>query len=94
MEGKVGMEALIEGRLVHYVMANGAHRPAIVVNAREDINGPAEMGEGFVNLIVFLDGPQDRGGDMMIIQGHLGWVGYVSCSSRHEPNTWHWIEKS
>jgi len=87
------MEALTEGCLVHYAMANGEHRPAIVVNARENDNGPAEMAEGFVNLLVFLDGPQDGGVDLMV-QGHLGWVGYVRCSGRLEPNTWHWIERS
>ena len=85
------MDGLTEGRIVHYVLTNGAHRPAIVVNARRDVNGPAELAAGYVNLIVLLDGPEDPAREM-IVHGHLGWAGYVSYSETPAPRTWHWIE--
>ena len=47
------MEGLTEGRMVHFVMPNGAHRPAVIVCVQEH-------GQGIVNLQVFTDGLNDR----------------------------------
>lgn len=86
------MESLIEGRIVHYVLQNGQHRPAIVVRNWSD---PALPGsDGRVNLIVFADGTNDAGavGGAYSSQG-LFWA----TSAHYDPvgdkhHTWHWIE--
>lgn len=88
------MEGLTEGRIVHYVLSNMQHRPAIVVRnwSNPDIPGS----EGMVNLIVFADGPNDRGA----IYGVASEQGIFWATSAHydsagkEHHTWHWIEKA
>jgi hypothetical protein len=76
------MEGLVEGRIVHYVMSNGSHRPAIVVNV---LNKEA----GSVELHVFLskwDYPYEEAKVMMA---------YASYSdSAVTLGSWHWIEKA
>jgi hypothetical protein len=46
------------GRIVHYVMPNGQHRPAMVVEDWPQVE--AYQAEQRVNLLVFLDGENDR----------------------------------
>jgi hypothetical protein len=59
------MDGLIEGRIVHFVMPNGQHRPAIVVQVWRvpDSPGPEPIlkapENGCCNLRVFTDGPND-----------------------------------
>ncbi len=61
------MSGVIEGRIVHYVLAEhdlsplhkqsvGRHRPAIIVNSLPDLNRE----DGYSNLLVFLDGSNDE----------------------------------
>ena len=81
------MEGLIEGRIVHYVLQNGQHRPAIVVRNWSD---------GRVNLIVFADGTNDAG----VIGGSYSSQGLFWATSAHydpqgdKHHTWHWIERA
>ena len=96
------MDGLTEGRIVHYVMPNGQHRPAIVVQVW-DYTGPS----GTSNLQVFTDGPNDKpftpaekqknidfGIDSeQVAHGHL-WRTSIMYSEEHTPGTWHWIEKA
>ena len=46
----MSMEGLTEGRIVHFVLAEGEHRPAIVVK---------RWSENCANLQVFVDGTND-----------------------------------
>lgn len=88
------MEGLTEGRIVHYVLSNGQHRPAIVVRNWSD---PALPGsDGRVNLIVFADGTNDAG----VVSGNVSDQGLFWATSAHydpegtKHHTWHWIEKA
>jgi len=88
------LPGLIEGRIVHYVLSNGHHRPAIVVR---NWSNPAIAGSnGMVNLIVFADGTNDTGA----ISGSASAQGLFWATSAHyDPkgethHTWHWIEKA
>lgn len=93
------MEGLTPGRIVHYVMPDGHHRPAVVLEV---------WGEtGCSNLMVLTDGPNDlpwtteekaafQGSGMSpddVRHGHV-WRSSVTFSEKPEPNTWHWIEKA
>lgn len=94
------MDGLTEGRIVHFVMPNGEHRPAIIVKNWSETAGTS-------NLIVFSDGhndlpytPEEKdafqnyGLDTDDIRhGHF-WKTSVLYSEKLEPNTWHWIEKA
>jgi len=88
------MEGLTEGRIVHYVLSNGQHRPAIVVRnwSNPDIPGS----DGMANLIVFSDGSNDRG----VVGGNATDQGLFWATSAHydaegcKHHTWHWIEKA
>lgn len=87
------MDGLIEGRVVHYVMPNGKHRPAMVSRVWESERG-------MVNLVVTLDGRNDIG-DLKAagvhpddIQGFQLWATSEYYSEQPEPHTWHWIEKA
>lgn len=48
------MEGLTEGRMVHFVMQNGEHRPAVVVKVWNT--------DGTANLQVWTDGANDTWG--------------------------------
>ncbi len=83
------INGLTEGRIVRYVLANGAHRPGIVVRDWKQDNG-------LVNLVVFLDGSNDSGATanpnpnspLMI------WATSAHFSAEgKELHTWHWPEK-
>lgn len=96
------MDGLTEGRFVHYVMADGQHRPAQVVRVWGT--------DGVVNLVVTLDGSNDRGstpyplakdvkadpheGQQHQVDPLHWWATSVRYSEAAEPGTWHWIERA
>jgi hypothetical protein len=93
------MPGLTEGRIVHFVMNDGEHRPAIIVRVWK-VSGACE---GYVNLQVFTDGTNDRqprtadapnaSDDLNdAIETGILWRTSICCSESKEPNTWHWIE--
>jgi len=83
------MEGLTEGRIVHYVIADGEHRPAIVVaNWGERYAEP-----GTVNLTVFTDWSNDRRFNEAYGNGSY-WATSIKYSEGHEVGTWHWIERA
>ncbi len=92
------IEGLTEGRIVHYVLESGQHRPAIVVRDWKQENG-------LVNLQVFTDGWNDRfkvthlvrlgeQETVISIDQNVVWRTSVYYSEAKEPGTWHWIEKA
>lgn len=87
------MDGLTEGRIVHFVMPDNRHRPAIIVNAHPTAD------EGLVNLHIFVDGPQElRPGydvePVPVANGCDTWMASIAFSSEFVPGTWHWIEKA
>lgn len=85
------MEGLTEGRIVHFVLGNEQHRPAIVVNVFRDANGnPPE--NGVCNLQVFTD--SDKDGNYNDALPQVMWETSVLYSDNKTPYTWHWIEKA
>lgn len=96
------MDGLTEGRMVHYVLSNGQHRPAIVVKVwkvTEQGGVPRATENGLVNLTVFVDGRNDilpsentfdpKNPDILLLR-----VTSVLYSEEPKLNTWHWIEKA
>lgn len=78
------IDGLTEGRIVHYVLANGEHRPAVIVKVWDKHAGTS-------NLVVFMDGQNDeQTGDN---NRNTQWQTSVVYSEAKEPGTWHWIEK-
>jgi hypothetical protein len=78
-----GIAGFTEGRIVHYVMPDGQHRPAILVRCWSEEAGCA-------NLRVFSDG----GNDIAANNGReIDWETSVLHSEGKEPRTWHFIEK-
>lgn len=79
------------GRTVHYVMPGGEHRPAMVVQVWDD---PGSYPLGVCNLVVFLDGTNDRqvpygtSGDLVM------WATSVYYNDTKTPYTWHWPERA
>jgi hypothetical protein len=87
------MDGLIEGRMVHFVMPSGEHRPAVVVRVWHISDSP----EGYSNLLVFVDGSNDvkrSEGDPNKEPVTTIWETSVHYSENHEPRTWHWIERA
>lgn len=79
------MDGLTEGRIVHFVLATGEHRPAIVVR-----NWNIESKPGYVNLLVFADGSNDgEWGKPNVV-----WETSVDYSEEPQVRTWHWIERA
>lgn len=76
----VVQDQLTIGRIVHYVMPNGVHRPAIVVQVWDPANGRA-------NLQVFTDGANDG----VEYSRGLYWATSAQHSMTEEPGTWHWF---
>jgi len=104
------MDGLIQGRTVHYVlteqdaMAINQQRKAVnatflterVPGLQYHVGNSVEPGEhcaavvvkvwskenGYINLKVQLDGQDDY------------WATSKSYGEKHEPGTWHWIEKA
>lgn len=95
------MEGLTEGRIVHYVLQNGEHRPAIVVKVWQqsdydpegNVSGlPKSPENGCSNLQVFMDSDAEgKYNDQML---PISWRTSVLYSEEKEPSTWHWIEKA
>ena len=95
------VEGLTEGRIVHFVMPNGEHRPAIVVrNWENELTPPCE---GYVNLQVFTDGmndaqalPSDTDANtkLSVEYGLLWKTSICFDEAEKKPGTWHWIEKA
>ena len=91
------MEKATVGRIVHYVLANGEHRPAIVVS---------ETKSNIVNIQVFLDGSNDLSAELHdntlgAIFEHERVYGNAWRLSVHYANakkkvtgTWHWPERT
>lgn len=72
------MKGLGIGRIVHFVMTNGEHRPATIVRVWD-------KSTGYVNLQVFTDGEND-GEDNTI------WRSSVNYSEDFRVYSWHWPE--
>lgn len=98
------MEKVSIGRIVHYVLASGEHRPAIVVQVwRDKYPENADDNDG-VNVQVFLDGTNDsqirrppftpnyyQPTPKECERGTM-WGTSSRYSNLHEPGTWHWPE--
>lgn len=85
------------GRIVHYVLADGKHRPAFVVAVWPDeFPQNAEDPTG-VNLQVFVDGTNDASAGQRPYydeqtRGSM-WITSAGFASAPSPGTWHWPEK-
>ena len=83
------MDGLSLGSMVHYVMPNGMHRPAIVVEISDQVAGT-------VNLQVFTDGANDQmtGADVFneLVSRGILWRTSVEYAEVADVNTWHWPE--
>lgn len=76
----IGGQFMGIGRMVHFVMPDGKHRPATVV---EDWGGGLH-----VNLQVFTDGTNDGADTPLTL-----WETSVEYSESPQPRTWHWPER-
>lgn len=76
------MDGLTEGRMVHFVMPDGEHRPAIVVKVWSKESGVS-------NLTVFSDWMNDQKSEGIF------WATSITPDEENKlPGTWHWIEKA
>ena len=82
----VGGENLVIGRIVHFVMKDGKHRPAIVVQVWED------SVDGQCNLDVFTDGTND-GMDHDLVVWRTSVPFHNPAVNGPKPFSWHWPEK-
>ncbi len=80
------MQGLTEGRIVHFVMPNGEHRPAIVVRVWRDLQ---DRYPGYCDLQVFTDGTNDGPENAAGIR----WETSIQFSKEPQPRTWHWPER-
>ena len=76
------MKGLGIGRVVHFVMPNGEHRPAFVVKIWDQQYGT-------VNLQVFTDGSND-GSEY---SDGIFWGTSVPHNPDPMPYSWHWPER-
>lgn len=81
------MDGLTEGRIVHYVMPDHKHRPAIITQ----VFNP----DGLINVRVFTDGANDTNSIGWHTE-HPDWVTSIKFDDNSSPevNTWHWIERA
>jgi hypothetical protein len=93
------MDGLTEGRIVHYILPDGNHTPAIITKVWND--------KGLVNLQVITDCSnslpyssedknkfEDFGINLTeVIHGHI-WQTSRLYSEEPVLGTWHWIEKA
>lgn len=71
------------GHIVHYVLRDGEHRPAIITHV--------DSNDYFVNLQVFNDGHNDN----QLSSGGTSWRSSVENDEEFkEENTWHWPERT
>lgn len=84
------MEGLTEGRIVHFVLDNGEHRPAIVVKVWRVNDQPPS--NGCCNLQVFtVSDTEKKYNDVL---PPVMWKTSVVFTEEPTPGTWHWIEKA
>ncbi len=80
------------GRIVHYVLDGGVHRPAIVTEVVGDSGagpeGAKAAGDPHVNLTVFMDV-----NDYAAFGTTTIWHGNVAYDERGNEGTWHWAER-
>lgn len=89
------MQGLTEGRIVHYVMPGGEHRPAIIVKVWSKESG-------VVNMQVFTDSTNDYNRKLETLNPYnvemkagLAWRTSISPDlETQRPGTWHWIEQA
>ena len=79
---------LTEGRMVHFVMANGEHRAAVIVRAWKNQG----YSNGEVNLSVFTDHGNDANKDEEGFSGLMWQTSVPFDDDQRRPGTWHWIE--
>ena len=87
------LAGLQEGRIVNYVMADGAVRPLIVVNAWDRT--------GVVNGVLLFDGLNDRSNHpVALVADDSGfpptvarWITSARYSESAEPGTWSWPKR-
>jgi hypothetical protein len=89
---------LTEGRIVHYVLDDGEHRPAMVVKhwnpGHHDLHT-----RDCVNLLVFADGSNDNrpgrfGGELLPLHAPIVHRTSVHFSDEKTRGTWHWPERA
>lgn len=73
------------GKIVHYVLPNGQHRPAIIVKA--------QAGNDKCQLQVFTNGLSDAD-QLPDARNGLVLIGNVDYSKEPVANTWHLAEKA
>ncbi len=78
------IEGLTEGRVCHFVTADGQHLPAEIVKVRD-------CETGMVNVMVTADSPdriEEFGGT------HRLETGVLYSARLKQTGTWHWIERA
>ena len=89
------MQGLTEGRIVHFVLESGEHRPAIVVRVWRLVhegNIKVAPENGCCQLQVFTD--SDEAGKYNDMLPPVMWRTSVLNDPQCAPGTWHWIEKA
>lgn len=79
------------GRIVHFVLGNGQHRPAIITRVWEDDSpGSYPPEDEVVNMTIFPDGSNDvPAGSSFTL---TAWGTSVHHDESCKPRTWHWPE--
>ena len=91
------MENLISGRIVHYVLQNGIHRPAIIVHVWYTTGEggiKTQPENGCSNMQVFMDLDEDDQGYDARPYPLTRMKTSVVYDENGAPGTWHWIEGS
>lgn len=90
-------KGLIEGKLCHYVLQNGTHRPAIIVKVWW-VGGEGEIHtspeNGMSNMQVFMDADEDDAGYDARPYPLTRMKTSVLYDETNAPGSWHWIEKA
>lgn len=88
------MDGFTKARIVHFVLPNGVHRPAIIVEDWEHLKGSPSHCEGYANLQVFTDGSNDVEVLGAVANSGIVWMTSKCFSEGKEPGTWHWPERA
>lgn len=91
----MAIQGFTEGRVVHYVLPNGEHRPAIIVRAWNKEHSE----NGCANLQVLLDGTNDLYSNSNLLNREdvdrgVKWITSALMDEAKIPGTWHWVEPS
>jgi len=78
------MQGVTEGKMVHVVLENGEHRPAVIVKVWSEETGCS-------NLQMFTDSPPEANLNDCLPQ--VKWLTSFVYSEEPILNTWHWMEK-